>query len=169
MTNKLPNSLELEINKFLEGFNIDPFVLTPEGVELAAKHYQKQKDEDKVSFKIKHHLAEAIRINNLGTKEATHATEFKSAPEIKRECFDPARVEKAKEKLKKEISEFYTIPTQQKFVDAFNKSENNYFIGLYTLLHRTGKNLLDALEETKKTGSDCNKVNASSQKINDFE
>ena len=65
MTNKLPNSLELEINKFLEGFNIDPLTMTPEGLELAKEHYQKQKDEDEVLFKIKHHLAEAIRINNL--------------------------------------------------------------------------------------------------------
>ena len=65
MTNKLPDSLESEINRFLEGFNIDRLEMTTEGLELAKNHYRKQKDQDEALFKIKHHLAEAIRINNL--------------------------------------------------------------------------------------------------------
>lgn len=112
-----------------------------------------------------------------GTKEAIHATEFKSAPEIKRKwfnIFDPVRVEKAMEELRSEFKNTSHL-TKQYYQSLFPQGKNIVDLKIKS------QNLLDALEETKKTGSDCNKVNifdewmkyyalpTSSQKINDFE
>tara|TARA_R110000868_G_scaffold245983_1_gene502637 strand:- start:265 stop:462 length:198 start_codon:yes stop_codon:yes gene_type:complete len=63
MTNKLPNSLEEEIRKFLCGYRIDPIILTEDGLEQAANHFQKQKEEDETLFRIKHFLQMAITLN----------------------------------------------------------------------------------------------------------
>ncbi|MGL5113601.1 MAG: hypothetical protein ACRC6O_13290 [Flavobacterium sp.] len=69
MTNKLPNSLEIEINKFLEGFNPQHLIFTEEGLKEVENHYNRLKDEDVNLFNIKHYLAMAITTNNLNKLE----------------------------------------------------------------------------------------------------
>ena len=68
MTNKLPDSLEIEINKFLEGFKPKTILFNEEGLKELGNYYQKVQERDDALFKIKHHLSEAIRIN-LQTKK----------------------------------------------------------------------------------------------------
>ena len=64
MTSKLPDSLESEINQFLEGFTPAKIVFSEEGLKEIKNHYKTLKEQDKVLFNIKYYLAEARRINN---------------------------------------------------------------------------------------------------------
>jgi hypothetical protein len=70
MVNLLPDSLKLEIIKFLKGFHLDPTDVSVEGITLAFEHLKKQKDENKDLFDIKHHLSLALGIDtkNKGEK-----------------------------------------------------------------------------------------------------
>jgi hypothetical protein len=58
-------------------------------------------------------------------------------------------VEKAKEELRQELQEFEKAPVLYKFYEATKNSKDNYFVGLYTLLHRKAQKLLNALDSTK--------------------
>ena len=59
------------------------------------------------------------------------------------------KVDSALENVKQQVNEFYKLHTRRKFIEDANNPESNYFVGLYTLLHRAAQELVNAIEDLR--------------------